>query len=334
MEYSYKEVVFLDTIVRRDPNKGNLYTSLYQKPTDTHAYLHYTSAHPQHCKSKGPYGQFLRLRRICSLNGDYFIEANKMIKHYVNRGYPEKNLRAFSDKAAKFKQIDLLNTVNKNKVTRPIMVTQFNPLNPDIRKWLRENWSRLLTTNDLKEIFRERPMVAYKKLPTLSTLLTNAKVQYPSIEPPKQTRPKVCTKAPSKCKYCRLLSKDDNTYCTKRQLCFTNLKVPTRPYLTCKICNVIYCITCKKCKKQYIGQSSREIWHRMYEHQYSVRTLKDTPVSKHFRSKDHSASDMAFSLVEWINKDPKFSDSLRLQRENYWIWTFKSLYPHGLNQMM
>ena len=257
-----------------------------------------------------------------------------MIKHYVHRGYPEKNLRAFSDKAGRLKQVDLLNTVAKKGVNRPIMVTQYNPLNPDIHKWLRENWCKLLTTNDLKEIFKERPMVAYKKLPTLGLLLTKAIVHYPTRDLPKQPRPKVCTKAPSKCKYCRIINKEDNIYCTQRHMSFNKLKVPTRPYLTCKICNIIYCITCKKCKKQYIGQSSREFWHRMYEHQYSIRTHKDTPVSKHFRSKHHTASDMSFSLVEWINKDPESSNSLRLQRENYWIWTFKSLYPHGLNQMM
>ena len=258
-----------------------------------------------------------------------------MIQHYVNRGYPEKNLRSFSDKAGKLKQIDLLSKItHKKEVTRPILVTQYNPLNPDVHKWLRENWSRLLTTNDLREIFRERPMIAYKKLPTLGNLLTSSTVQYPSKNLRTQSRPKVCTKAPSKCKYCRIINKDDYIYCNQRQIHFNKLKVPTRPYLTCKICNIIYCITCKKCKKQYIGQSSREFWHRMYEHQYSVQTKKDTPVSKHFRGPNHSASDMSFSLVEWINKDPKFSNSLRLQRENYGIWTFKSLYPYGINQMM
>ena len=43
---------------------------------------------------------------------------------------------------------------------------------------------------------------------------------------------------------------------------------------------------------------------------------------------------MVFSVVEWIQKDPTSSKSFRLIRENYWIWTFRSLHPYGLNQMM
>ena len=216
-----------------------------------------------------------------------------MIKHYVNRGCPEKNLRAFADKAGKLKQKDLLSTVTKLKVTRPIMVTQFNPLNPDIHKWLRDNWSKLLTTKDLKEIFRERPMVAYKKLPTLGTILTSSTVQYPSAELPKRLNPKVCMKAPSKCKYCRILNKDGNIYCTKRQMSFNQLKVPTRPYLTCKICNIIYCITCKKNVKN--NTLANRQGNSGTEYTNTNILYKDTPVSKHFRSSNHPTSDMSFS---------------------------------------
>jgi hypothetical protein len=45
MEYSPKEVNFLDTTVVLDDLQRKLYTKLYTKPTDTHSYLHWTSAH-------------------------------------------------------------------------------------------------------------------------------------------------------------------------------------------------------------------------------------------------------------------------------------------------
>ncbi len=44
---------FLDTTVKFDTNY-NLYTTLYTKPTDTHTYLHFTSAHPPHHKKVDP----------------------------------------------------------------------------------------------------------------------------------------------------------------------------------------------------------------------------------------------------------------------------------------
>ena len=64
-EISTNSVNFLDTTVLKD-RQGNISTDVYQKPTDTHPYLHWTSAHPPHLKQSIPYSQALRLRRICS----------------------------------------------------------------------------------------------------------------------------------------------------------------------------------------------------------------------------------------------------------------------------
>ena len=60
---STNSVNFLDTTVLKD-RQGNNSTDVYQKPTDTHPYLHWTSAHSPHLKQSIPYSQALRLRRI------------------------------------------------------------------------------------------------------------------------------------------------------------------------------------------------------------------------------------------------------------------------------
>ena len=64
-EISTDSVNFLDTTVLKD-GQGYSNTDVYQKRTDTHPYLHWTSAHPPHLKHSIPYSQALRLRRICS----------------------------------------------------------------------------------------------------------------------------------------------------------------------------------------------------------------------------------------------------------------------------
>ena len=46
-EKSTKSIAFLDTLVYID-DKRQLQTTLYTKPTDTHNYLHFKSAHPKH----------------------------------------------------------------------------------------------------------------------------------------------------------------------------------------------------------------------------------------------------------------------------------------------
>ena len=113
-EYSTESINFLDTTVKIDTD-SLLYTTLYEKPTDTHLYLHYSSAHHKPCHTKGPYGQFLRIRRICTRNQDFIHHGFKLMEYYLNRGYPLKNLKKHMLRAAKFTQDELL--VVKTKKT-------------------------------------------------------------------------------------------------------------------------------------------------------------------------------------------------------------------------
>ena len=107
MKLVLKASTFLDTTVKIDSSR-HLYTTLYEKPTDTHLYLHYTFAHHRPCHTKGLYGQFLRIRRICTKNGDFLHQWDKIIEYYLNRGYPLHALKKHMLKAAKFTQDELL----------------------------------------------------------------------------------------------------------------------------------------------------------------------------------------------------------------------------------
>ena len=70
-ESSTDRVNFLDIVVCLTPTR-TLTTSLYVKPTDSASYLHFDSAHPKHCIQGIPFGQFLRICRICSDEQDSF----------------------------------------------------------------------------------------------------------------------------------------------------------------------------------------------------------------------------------------------------------------------
>ena len=143
----------------------------------------------------------------------------------------------------------------------------------------------LQSSREIKQIFPDSPMVAFRRRPTLRDILTSSSVQYP-YQPSiiKKIILKVCLKMAGKCNHCPNISKKYHIVCTRTNLSFNKLPWPTRGYLTCKLSNIIYCITCSKCSKQYIGQSSRALHHRIYEHKYSVLNPLSvkTPVSKHF----------------------------------------------------
>ena len=60
-------------------------TTIHYKPTDTHNYLDYSSSHPPHRKKAIPYGQFLRLRRICSDDDEHVAKSKKMASFFEDR---------------------------------------------------------------------------------------------------------------------------------------------------------------------------------------------------------------------------------------------------------
>ena len=126
------------------------------------------------------------------------------------------------------------------------MVTQYNTKNPDINKWLAKYWNILETNWYTTSIFKDRPMVPFRKRPTLRDILTSSSVQYPYLElENKITNPTFCKKSPGKCTRCPKISKEDNIICTITNHMYDKLPRPSKGYLTCNLTNIIYCITSK-----------------------------------------------------------------------------------------
>ena len=71
----------------------DLETDLYCKPTDTDQYLQRASCHPWHTKRAIPYGQALRIRRICSDDGKIRARTEELVGWFTNRGYKESFVR-------------------------------------------------------------------------------------------------------------------------------------------------------------------------------------------------------------------------------------------------
>jgi hypothetical protein len=103
---------------------------------------------------------------------------------------------------------------------------------------------------------------------------------------------------------------------------------------------VIYCITCRKCNKQYIGETLRPFRDRLREHFYSVvnfdpKKSKNMPVARHFNSPNHSTADFQCNIIEIVLKNPKLPETTRFRksREMFWIHKFRTVSPEGINVM-
>ncbi len=110
-EISSSQVPFLDIMVHLA--NGKIWTDLYCKPTDSHNYLHFNSAHPEHNKTSLPYSQYLRLKRICSRDEDFLRHSRMISFHFVRRGYPKTLLLEAFNKVKNLDRRSLLEQPRK-----------------------------------------------------------------------------------------------------------------------------------------------------------------------------------------------------------------------------
>ena len=96
---------------------------------------------------------------------------------------------------------------------------------------------------------------------------------------------------------------------------------------TCITTNVVYCITCRRCGKLYIGETKRRLGDRFAEHLRSVR--QQTPgltVAQHFGAPPHTLSDVSVCVLRRAS-----SDVQRKELEQRVIFELGTLHPGGMN---
>jgi hypothetical protein len=349
-EFSTEGVSFLDTQVKLDIN-GKVYTTLYTKPTDTHNYLLPTSSHPHHCVTNTPYSQFLRLRRNCHHDKDFLKEVGLMAHHYIQRGYNENKVINQAVQALKKDRATLLNppaksNKNNSKISQTVrFITTYNPRVQMIYNIICKHWYILEANPQCRQVFKDKPQVVFRRAKSLKDHLVRAKVDYSNKPkntiqtflglPEKHGRAKFsCHRFP--CKYCKTFPNTGGNF---------TATTTSRGYLfkaeqNCCATNVIYCITCKKCKKQYVGETLRQFRERLREHFYSVLNFdpiksKNMPVARHFNSPNHTVADFQCQIIEIILKNPKLPETTRFRkgREMFWIHKLRTISPEGINIM-
>ena len=107
-EASQTLVHFLDVNVHLN-TKGEVSTSQYIKTTDSHNYIDF----PKHFKNGIPYGQFLRLRTICSSENGFIKQSKIMADHFLRANYPPKLVQTSFEKAYLQKRKTLLEDSQK-----------------------------------------------------------------------------------------------------------------------------------------------------------------------------------------------------------------------------
>ena len=328
--FGRENISFLDTSV--SIHNGQLVTDLYTKPTDSHNYLLYSSAHPQHTKDGLPRCQFLRVRRICTFKSDFDKNSVMIARHFLRRGYPEKLVIDSLLEVRKLDRDTLL--APKPQPSEPkdwnktFMVTTFNPAMTKHKAIIMHNWPLLGAAQSLRETFVAQPIFGHRRCQNVKDMVVRAKVA--PIEPEGSSGPQVCST--KNCKHCAVLD-------TSGKICSTTTgrHYQTRINVTCKSGNLIYCLTCNICKYQYVGQTKRRLIDRLQEHRRYVKNRNlDTATGRHFTLPGHTQEpDFKVHILDFIYRHPCSPASKRLRNliENKWIHRLRTVIPDGINTL-
>jgi hypothetical protein len=318
--YSKTNATFLDVNLEKKDN-CEIETSVHEKITNAHQYIEFSSCHPLSCKKGIPFSQAKRYRRITSNNNIYEKDCDKLRGYFRARNYPENIITDTITRASTLSREDTLKLKDKSEERENIIpfVCTYNPSLPNIGKIINQYWNLLkFSPNEsVRKLYKYKPIVAYKRPRNLQDNLVhthlNAKLMVGSVS--KCCRPR--------CTHCNNIVETNN---------FSSTTIPKefaiKRDFSCISSDVIYLITCKKCKKQYVGQTQQKCSQRMNSHKFDIKHFPDTitNVSEHFNSEGHSIKDFSFMPIDKVKNNWQ-----RLLKETSWMYKLGTIIPDGMN---
>ena len=191
----------------------------------------------------------------------------------------------------------------------------YTNLLPNVHSIIRKHMKVLYRSDRLKGIFRDLPIVAFKRDMNLSDTLIHGKTN--KAVKVAQISCKPC------CEMCKLLHREEVRN-TKDQ---TAYKPVTD--VTCRIRNIIYGIICKVCQSVvYVGETERELQARMTEYLKDIKLKREKPINHHFGMKGHSEKDAKIAVLEKLYGGEKIKRQLK---EAIWIQKLATVRPDGCN---
>ena len=340
IEMSLEKVCFLDVTVILNPN-GSISTDLYTKPTDSHNYLDYRSAHPKHCRAGIPFSQFLRLKRICSNNKTFVERCRDMSRHFIRANYPADIIKDAFNRVYSLDRQELLRPKPKQDKQDPnigILITTFHPFFRECDQIITQNWDILDRSSGTRPLMNLNVIRGNRRAKNLRDLLVRARLPTNRDQargggvgqspPPPPNTP--CARPG--CRYCARLNTSGTISSN-----VTHKQYNTRSVVTCSSNNLVYCISCLVCGKQYVGQTKRQLRDRLREHFHNINYNSPIHiVGRHFNLPGHRGiASLETHVLCFVRSNPNnpLSRHVRIKSELQWIHRLRSFVPKGLNLM-
>ena len=158
------------------PNQCMLDIRTHYKATETFQYTHFSSCHPPGVKRGFIKGEALRLLRTNSTKATFEEKIRHFESRLIERGYP-KNLvqRTLSEVIFENRKQALQQKPHTNKTILPF-VTQYHPSVTNLKQIRMKNWHLIERQSLLGEIYKEPPLISYKRGRSLKDILVRAKL--------------------------------------------------------------------------------------------------------------------------------------------------------------
>ena len=197
---------------------------------------------------------------------------------------------------------------------------------------MRNNWDILSHSSKTRGIHSSRLITALRKPPNLRSFLVRARSDYHGKDHQKHDAAirgrtyNVCTTV--HCRYCTRIDMSGQITSSVTQRQYTS-----KYNVSCQSSNIVYCITCKRCQKQYVGQTKRRLMDRFQDHFYKIsKALMNTDMGCHFNTLDHHGlEDVEIHIVDFIHITPDSAQRVRHVVQKNWIYRLKTMILFGLN---
>lgn len=297
-------VNFLDTTTYKGPNfhnTGHLETKVFFKPTDTHALLHKKSHHPRHTFRGILKSQFIRFGRICSHQKDREDANYTLCKALRDRGYPRSFLRSTLNESKSHTQNKIQKDPNEKGIIP--LISTFSGYTTKAHSSIKNNFEQIMENTQMANNYKI--ISAYKRNPNLKDILVRAKMRPPMSKTPTHNRLPIVKNH-------------------KKGMTF-----PLRQHIPLEQANCVYIIECKKCPKQYIGETRGPLKTRLSHHRYNIRDghKEETALVQHFQR--HGLHNV---YLRGLEHNPQWTTIQRRRRESFWIRKLDTLVPKGLNE--
>lgn len=325
---------FLDLRINLTP-EGHLCTTLFRKQTAVNSLLHYQSFHPRRQKESIPVGQFLRVRRNCSMEQDFENESKELAKRFRQRGYPEQCIQRAARRAKDTNRQVLLKPRRKREDKRLWFCTPFNNQWSDLQRILHKHWNILTSNREVAKWIPPTPKMVPKRAPNLRDQLCHSHFSRPKRKIGQHLRSRGSSPCGS-CSVCQMMTKMEEI---KNPVNGRIFKIWN--HYNCRTKAVVYVLRCP-CGLLYVGETKNEMRVRLQKHLSTIRLAqrdKDLgkilpPVAEHFlRKHNGDPQGLTAGVLEQVTLGIRGGDlKKRLrQKETSWIYRLTSRTPDGLN---